>query len=1243
MKADDVLIQQQIPILNTLRCPSSHFQRAINLKFDLGNADYISGYIPTPNTVRALTALLAATHPRAGQRAYLLHGSYGSGKSLFTTVLAAILSRDDTLRTALSSVLDRLCRDYPDAAEAVGTQLKDGPRLLPIVLSGDEGELSLALGRALDRTLFSTGLDEVHPHTVYRTALDTIRRWHDDYPATYDQLACWLEDHSETLNGLTQALEQYQSWAYQLFLEAYPDLTAGASFDRHHGQSPVDSYRQIIDELRAYGYDGAVVLWDEFGRFLEARAGEPWGTDAALLQEFAEACNGSGTSQIHLVLIAHKELGQYAIHLPESYQQEWERIAGRFRQVEVSSDPEVSYRLIAEALSVSDNVAWTAFIESQRPTMDHLLERIFELGLFRLMRPERIRELVLEGAYPLHPLATFCLSRLSNRVAQNERTLFTFLASDEPDALGSHMTWAIAGTPEAWVRLDQLWDYFASAVKADLGAAGTHSVWAGVEAALRRVPPEDTLMVHLVKSLGVLAVVGDSDALRPTTDLLCFAVDTQGHQGRQAIEERLHYLVRRKTLIFNEIEGIWEFFSGSSVDLEAKLIEERETRLLTPIQRRQLLERILPPRHYRARRFNQLYGMTRFFWSLYRTPQELADTDWNLTLRQMRVSGQRWEYADGFVIYVLATDEADLIQAHQLAETINHPRVLIVVPKRPLIIEQPLIDWLVLDELSHDTRFKERDPDRIQRELDYYRTEATARLGQALEPLTRPPRDGADWYRRGEVIPHQPASDAQVSRLLSDFCDEEFSRTPYLSNELLNKREPSAVQVRAANKAIDALFVRDLSDNLGLSGSGPDVMAVKTILKAPGILRQAENGDWEIGRPRDNALAQIWDEIENFLQQAQAEPQSFHTLLDELQSPPYGVRLGVLPLLIASVMRSYLQVATVRKGKKPIIPLTAATFNDLCRHPNHYTVEVGTWDASQEAVRKVLEERFGSLVWNEERHYQPLNYLGLGMLRWLQSQPRYARDTNLISPDAARLRNLIRQARTDPAKILFKELPALLNSSSVPDTEIAYRNMLECRLISLLDEIATAPDELRRRLDQFAADHFAADSLIPRWHGRSALEYWLTNVEQQAGVGAETLRFGDVRADGLVHTIRADDDGETLFWERLAHCLTGISLRDWNHRSEEAFKVQLLETKELVEREALELAEEGETVELHIRAPDVGERTYRFGPAALSPQGQRILQNFRSTLNIAGRPLSPDERRQVVLALLHHVLGEEDA
>jgi hypothetical protein len=90
----------------------------------------------------------------------------------------------------------------------------------------------------------------------------------------------------------------------------------------------------------------------------------------------------------------------------------------------------------------------------------------------------------------IHSLTTYCRPRLSNRVAQNERTLCTFLASEEPDALGLLLTKVVPDTPEAWVCPDRLWDYFAHAIRADAGAGDAHPVWAGVETALRKMALE---------------------------------------------------------------------------------------------------------------------------------------------------------------------------------------------------------------------------------------------------------------------------------------------------------------------------------------------------------------------------------------------------------------------------------------------------------------------------------------------------------------------------------------------------------------------------------------------------------------------------------------------------------------------------------------------------------------------------------------------------------------------------------
>ena len=72
-------------------------------------------------------------------------------------------------------------------------------------------------------------------------------------------------------------------------------------------------------------------------------------------------------------------------------------------------------------------------------------------------------------------------------------------------------------------------------------------------------------------------------------------------------------------------------------------------------------------------------------------------------------------------------------------------------------------------------------------------------------------------------------------------------------------------------------------------------------------------------------------------------------------------------------------------GAEPSVPVLIRLFQ--------YTVEVGAWDARQEAMRQVLKERFGEQVSDEEQRHQPLSYLSLGILRW----PKRVRRSNSIS------------------------------------------------------------------------------------------------------------------------------------------------------------------------------------------------------------------------------------------------------
>src|SRR5260221_14756323 len=111
-------------VTTPLRAVTPHFQRSINLTYDVGDADYVANYIPTPNGAKALASILDNALSNAGQRAHVLHAAYGSGKSLLGLILGTFASHEAVCHSAISVLHDRLQLTFPEQAEEVNSYLK---------------------------------------------------------------------------------------------------------------------------------------------------------------------------------------------------------------------------------------------------------------------------------------------------------------------------------------------------------------------------------------------------------------------------------------------------------------------------------------------------------------------------------------------------------------------------------------------------------------------------------------------------------------------------------------------------------------------------------------------------------------------------------------------------------------------------------------------------------------------------------------------------------------------------------------------------------------------------------------------------------------------------------------------------------------------------------------------------------------------------------------------------------------
>ena len=77
---------------------ASGFQYSVNIGYDLGSDDKLRNFIPTKSALRLLEEILLSINPASTDRARVLIGAYGKGKShIVLSILSVLLKRDFTL------------------------------------------------------------------------------------------------------------------------------------------------------------------------------------------------------------------------------------------------------------------------------------------------------------------------------------------------------------------------------------------------------------------------------------------------------------------------------------------------------------------------------------------------------------------------------------------------------------------------------------------------------------------------------------------------------------------------------------------------------------------------------------------------------------------------------------------------------------------------------------------------------------------------------------------------------------------------------------------------------------------------------------------------------------------------------------------------------------------------------------------------------------------------------------------
>ena len=1207
---------------------SPGFQYSVNVKNDIKSDTIVTNYIPLSQGISIIEDIIKSNQPLESQRSRLIIGSYGTGKSHLSTVLLSLLAK------ILSSdkyeeLLYKIDNASPTAAQTIRKELEEAKPMLPVIINGNGKPFEQLLLGGLISALGQAGLPTSMPQTFYSAALEQINKWKSNYPSAHNKFKIFIKSKGDSYKQLIAKLKSFNKTSYDLFEEAYIEISHGAVFQPLLNGKPEDVYLEIAKLIKVNNYKGIVVLFDEFGKYLENQWENNNILDLKALQDFAEACNSSGENIIQLILITHKPISQYAVKYGQDMVNEWKKVEGRFKTYEIINQPTKVYEIISQVI-IKDDSYWTTIKEKHSSILDSLRERLRNTRLFSELTLEELNRFILEGSFPLHPVSTFCLPRFSQQVAQNERTIFTFLATNDFHSLGEFLEKNTVNDFNL-LTLDFLYDYFENQLKAADAQDRIHQIWLQTTKALSRLNDSDVNEIEILKALAVIKAIGLSAILPPNVDTLRLSF-----YGSKLTEDKfahaLQNLLNKKVLYEGPTTGNLEIIESSEINIEQE-IHSLLSKRRSIVEFWSILNKEFTLKPILAKRYNDEYTMTRYFPCIYSSVQEVKSNALDIFKKN--------NYLDGYIFYVIPKSKEDYQELVEFIELLNdpeHARLIFVVPNNfsPTFFEDIEEQLRRVDALQALCKQIEKDGLFVaeQLEVNLWLRETKEKVRRILDK-TFCFTDSRVYSGRSQIKNIRNTSD--LSRLLSYVCSEVFKYAPKFNNEMINKHSLTAPITKARQKIIDGLLKSEIKPRLEIIGTGPEYSIYKSVLLRKSLIIEKDGEAYinELNQLDDLGLTNCLISLKNLLFEANEKGVSFKEVVNLLCSPPYGIRMGIIPILVAIILRELKDkvLLTDQNGSEKVLSSHSIeeAFNDLS---NTY-INIQNWSEDKTIFCSKLQHTFSQYTNGNQVLIGPSRQVVDAMRRWFLSLPKYTRDSKCLSKEAKAIRSIVKQSNLSSFKLLFEDLPKIFGE--YPDNNHNLDELFS-RINRVKDEmdvyLITTIDNLEKesiyKIPNISTSSSTSSSLLGN------LKLWYSRLDP--------IQKERLYSDGTQQLIDiiASFNGEYSidFAKKVFTVISGLRPEDWNDPTPkkvvavfedmiyevETFKENLDETAACREITISFSNEEGQNI----------NRT--FMKNSISSTGE-LLQNLLNSFIIEyGDAITNNEKRQILLNLLENLV-----
>ncbi len=997
----------------------------------------------------------------------------------------------------------------------------------------------------------------------------------------------------------------------------------------------------VIAAVRALCDVAPVLLViDEFGKSLEhlAATGDFTSDDVFLLQELAEFGAGVRGMRLFLLTLQHLSFGDYASRTTALQTREWAKIQGRFEDVLMTTHLGDAVELIRQTLNQEQVNAKGRKLIAGHATAS--AKAWADRGLNGVLPADAD---LFADLYPLHPLTTVVAPLIAAQIGQHDRSMTGFIANDEPHTvrrfLASH---AVADAKKAsTVRLSDIFDFFFTAGRTTILASSNASRWMEID---KRISDANGLPEHdqaILKTIGLLNLVDTSGALRASMDTILFALSDpltiDDEDIRHVHVDRVEDLIRRGFLVYREFSDEYRVWQGSDVALSGHigdLIDDCSDHAAVAVVSNYLPTAVVAGKH------SQRTGMLRHFIT------KATDAE-SSTL----TGPAKNDAADGLLMFHFG--DVDSIPA--------------VRTDKPVIVGVTSHAGNVLGAAKYLHALQEL-PDRVELdavaniEVSERIAQATAELAARVAEAFAPAQIHARWFHL-----HNNAGTAiwstdtathirgrSLAALVSAACETVFPHAPHIRNEMLGRHTLTSQGAKARRELMTAMINAPSKQYLGIDGYGPDRAMYSGVLEFLGLHRPVAHDHSEddelvpfgyVEPEESSPLYPAWVAMRDHLQAATDKPVSLDRVFALLEAPPFGVRPGVIPIIVLTALIIGSQEYAVYEDGTYQTTISEALVERILKNPERFAVKAMAAKSGprQQTVYAIAQEfgiRVPTIAPTKTRNVAPLA-ITRDLLDRVRTLSPYATRTQELSKAAKSVRHALATAR-EPDTLLFTELPVALGIDPIP---VSGRiNVEDVRnyaqgLQSALEEISSADNNLRDHVVAALADAFYLPADLP------ALRKRLAALTRQLA----TVNLVEAKVAGIIKLTQDEHLTDDEWLDPIVVRIGNRGLNEWRDGDLNVFAAEAKAVARAIQR----LAQLHQTAEANAGGHAVSSRVITL----TRPDGVEehtvvqisdtdeatARQVVKATIERAREKLGPYGDRVLLALLAETVITERDA